>query len=731
MFKISTTKHNSPLICLSAEGRLDTLTSDIFRERLEKIDKDDRFLVVDFSKCNYISSSGVRVLIQASRKMSANSGALCLTSLSVEVFQVLEMAGLDKVLTIYSDNETATDEISKLIENQNRSVEIEICHTKFDVFRHSEATEALSWNREQVAGYNELMVAAGWGTPAECQVSEKDGRCLFVTLEHCTAFIPEDKLESPEFRVVKESSSGAVNVRRAISFNSDFTLFVAPKSTVTIPFQEYLKGILNHDIPLTGSKVRAFIITGQSLGKPSLQLVFHIFSAEKGDLGLSGTFFGARFILNKLKEKHPDESLRQYLTRLLKLENVEETGRLDYEITLDNPVTWVFDAVSIKDAAHAIVTVECEGELTLESYKQFLVRRLYDDSARVTVKQLHGGYSAQTFQVDSYDNLGRRLRPTVLKIAGREMIIREADCCNRYSLPYIMNNSAMVLGTAIFCQTGALRYNFVGIGGENTQLKWLTHYFNSWSTKELKPLFDKIFLDILKPWYGQPVREKIYPFRDHDPTATFFADLVKTAEDVLGINTQEEYISFTGIAGALTNPYHFLKHVYKKRADYGIDYYTSVCHGDLNMQNILLDNQMNVYLIDFSETRPRSVVSDFARLEAIFMAESTPLNSEEDLIGIAPFIEQFYSCENLDSIPGSSLYKGSSKVMERNIQLTLKMRDYAARAVRGERSIVPYYLALLEWVLPIVCYGSADTLHKRLSCYIAGLLCQKIKELTQ
>jgi len=35
----------------------------------------------------------------------------------------------------------------------------------------------------------------------------------------------------------------------------------------------------------------------------------------------------------------------------------------------------------------------------------------------------------------------------------------------------------------------------------------------------------------------------------------------------------------------------------------------------------LLDGEMNVYLIDFSETRPRSVVSDFARLEAIFMIE--------------------------------------------------------------------------------------------------------------
>ncbi len=59
---------------------------------------------------------------------------------------------------------------------------------------------------------------------------------------------------------------------------------------------------------------------------------------------------------------------------------------------------------------------------------------------------LHGGYSAETFQVDSYDREGRKMRPTVLKIAGRDIISREAERCTNYALPYIMNNSAMVFG---------------------------------------------------------------------------------------------------------------------------------------------------------------------------------------------------------------------------------------------------------------------------------------------
>jgi hypothetical protein len=64
--------------------------------------------------------------------------------------------------------------------------------------------------------------------------------------------------------------------------------------------------------------------------------------------------------------------------------------------------------------------------------------------------------------------------------------------------------------------------------------------------------------------------------------------------------------------------------------------------------------------------------------------------------------------------------------MNRNLALTLKMRSYAIECTSGEGTIVPYYLALLEWILPIVCYSSAPMEVKRLSAYVSGMLCQVI-----
>ncbi|HEY5511008.1 MAG TPA: hypothetical protein VIK10_08265 [Prolixibacteraceae bacterium] len=64
-------------------------------------------------------------------------------------------------------------------------------------------------------------------------------------------------------------------------------------------------------------------------------------------------------------------------------------------------------------------------------------------------------------------------RIDALKMANRNIILRETERCQKYALPYILNNSAIVLGTKFFGERGTLRYNFVGIGGEQTQLKWL------------------------------------------------------------------------------------------------------------------------------------------------------------------------------------------------------------------------------------------------------------------
>ena len=64
--------------------------------------------------------------------------------------------------------------------------------------------------------------------------------------------------------------------------------------------------------------------------------------------------------------------------------------------------------------------------------------------------------------------------------------------------------------------------------------------------------------------------------------------------------------------------------------------------------------------------------------------------------------------------------------VRKNVFMTNKMRSYALNSTSNEENIIPYYIALLEWVLPIVCYWGAPLQHKKISMIVAGVISGKL-----
>ncbi len=743
MFNIDVQTRDSATI-IKPEGRLDTVNSALFNKKTEPVLEDSKNLVIDLSSCDYLSSSGIRSLMTVMKIITGKGGNLMIAGISDEIFQVLEMTGLHNVFKIFDTTEKAYAMILEIMKESAPAAEIQSGNHHFrchQLKKHHQP--ALIWNNRDIAGYNELLFAVGIGSPAESLTEKKKNLGFFITAGNASGFIPFDDQLMPDFRFVNNPANGGIFVRWAVSFRQEpETRLQLTEPSCIKPDQLFnalnqLPGKSGNNNPLM------LLIADNNPVVPSLSLVLftnnaifdmtedetikHFPDAQLPDSPFS-RLWGAKFLLSKLPRQADDQVLN-LIKKTLVIENIDEITPFDLSTELIHPMVWIFQSDGLLNAEDMRIRVETAVNFPFEPYKAFLTRRLYTDSARVVIKQLHGGYSAQTFQVESFDHAGRKLRPTVLKIANRAIITREAERCQKYSLPFILNNSAIVLGTEFFGDTGALRYNFVGIGGEQTQLKWLTHYFSTWPADDLEPLFDKIFLRILKPWYGQPVKEDIHPFSDHDPTHTFFTTLCETAGEVLSIPADEPVMTIEETGEKRMNPYWYLKYEYPKRRGEPLPYLTSICHGDLNMQNILLDKEMNVYLIDFSETKPRSIVSDFARLEAIFMIEHAPLDNADDLKKMIAFTSLFYDNDSLSRLPDNTWNGKQPEKMRRNIKLTHKMRQYAVACTEGNDTIVPYYMAMLEWILPIVCYTGVPVFHKKLSAYVAGLLCEKVAEL--
>jgi len=719
MFSV-TIQNDDKALVLMPNGRLDAVNHPLFEKELKPLLASELYLVIDFANCPYLSSSGIRLLISANRQLGSRGGALMLSSLTPEVFQVIEMTGLLSVFRVFRNQAEALAEVASVRASGLKAKDISIGEYQYHFQQlESRSFGASYWEGEGIAGYDELGFAAGSGSPAGSLEENEEQRGVFLIAGPCGGFIPDRAGESPDFRVVRDPSGGGVFVDRALSVGMKPWARVHLNRPFAVSFGDLLQHMAAMPKPSDESRLTAVAAADYTPGRPSLTGFF----PELMPLGKPA---GVKFSLMNLPDIQPSESFEQFIHTALTLDQLENVNPADPDQILAGPTIWLFYSEEPAPASAKRTRIETTVADSLEPYKIFLARRLYNDSGRVVVKPLHGGYSAQTFQVDSYDRDGRRLRPTVLKIGNRAMISRESDRCKQFALPYILNNSAQVLGTVFYAGMGALRYNFVGIGGDQTQLKWLTHLYNSWNADELEPLFDKIFLRILNPWYGQPVKATLFPYRDHDPTATFFGNLCETAEKELGISPEVPEMVIIETGETTVNPYWFLKHGFRERRDWSVNYYSGICHGDLNMQNILLDQDMNVYLIDFSETRPRAAISDFARLEAILMIEHAQVEEPADMEKMIRLVRKFYQNEDLNRLPDVTWTGSEPELMNRNLRMCLKMRQYAIKTVSGNPDIVPYYLAMLEWVLPIVCYGGVTRNRKKLSAYVAGLLCGQV-----
>ena len=81
------------------EGRLDTNTSPQLEEYAGKLyEKSINDIVVDMSKCEFVSSAGLRVIV-AMQKHAAAGGSLVFRGVVPEVMEVFEMTGFNNILT--------------------------------------------------------------------------------------------------------------------------------------------------------------------------------------------------------------------------------------------------------------------------------------------------------------------------------------------------------------------------------------------------------------------------------------------------------------------------------------------------------------------------------------------------------------------------------------------------------------------------------------------------------
>ena len=89
---------NGNELTISLEGRLDTATSPQLDEEVKALGGISK-LVFDFSKLEYISSAGLRVLLSAQKIMN-KQGSMVIKNVSDEIKEIFEVTGFVDILTV-------------------------------------------------------------------------------------------------------------------------------------------------------------------------------------------------------------------------------------------------------------------------------------------------------------------------------------------------------------------------------------------------------------------------------------------------------------------------------------------------------------------------------------------------------------------------------------------------------------------------------------------------------
>lgn len=84
---------------IALEGRLDTTTAPQLETELKQSISDNERLIFDFTKLEYLSSAGLRVLL-AAQKMMDKQGEMVIRNVNDVIAEVFEVTGFSDILTI-------------------------------------------------------------------------------------------------------------------------------------------------------------------------------------------------------------------------------------------------------------------------------------------------------------------------------------------------------------------------------------------------------------------------------------------------------------------------------------------------------------------------------------------------------------------------------------------------------------------------------------------------------
>ena len=96
----ATIKKDESVLSIAVSGRLDTVTSNELKEKLETEGFENVDIDFDFTEVEYISSAGLRLVLALQKQTMETGNKLVIRNVNKVVAEIFKVAGFNKTLNI-------------------------------------------------------------------------------------------------------------------------------------------------------------------------------------------------------------------------------------------------------------------------------------------------------------------------------------------------------------------------------------------------------------------------------------------------------------------------------------------------------------------------------------------------------------------------------------------------------------------------------------------------------
>ena len=352
--------------------------------------------------------------------------------------------------------------------------------------------------------------------------------------------------------------------------------------------------------------------------------------------------------------------------------------------------------------------------------------RLFSQAESILARPLAPGHSgASVMRVKPfYKNGGGG--EVVVKFGQVEQIKKEYENYQCYVRPYTGGGrNTSVIEMRRTPRLGGIIYSLLGTA--NDQLEDFGSFYHRASASQIKEVLERLFRETCADWYAN--RGNLQPI---DLTADYRRFLSYPPEqldelrlDRLSSVEGKHSLTFKSLTGRHT----FLNPI---RATESLGFvhstYACITHGDFNPHNLLVDNNGDVWLIDFQETNRSHILRDVATMDAVvrfqlLTAKEATLDERFELEETLNKVDHF---SQLDQLPPNLVTSNAAIAKAYDVVLYLRKQAYRLVQQNPHDDMNEYYVALLYTAMNTLRFSTLSDVQLEHALLCASLLADRL-----